>query len=53
MRELDLSHTAVTDASLPALASLTPLRRLTLAGSAISRAGIAALAHARPDCAIA
>lgn len=48
--ELDLARTCVTDASVEALATLTGLRHLSVAGSGMSAAAVARLERALPNC---
>ena len=50
---LDLSETQVTDASVPALERLGSLRRLDLWDTKMSEDGVAKLARALPNCAVA
>ena len=48
--ELDLENTQVTDAGLVHLKDLTKLTTLILAGTSVTKAGVAELKKALPKC---
>ncbi len=49
---LDLSRTDVSDESIPALLTLTRLKKLSLYGTAMTQSGIRELRRALPECTI-
>jgi len=50
LKTLDVSETAIGDPGLEQLRALQGLRRLYLAGSRVTEAGVQAFIRSRPDC---